>query len=222
MRAEVLSEEMLTEIWSPAKYDPEWKIAYLKDLQERCKLSHNLIGKWLCGLRSLKRFDLKVLRELEDQLESTTLRNTLREVTHRARFYNSGVPLARFAIDIERSPNPINPDLYTAENISASRDLIESLECAIRLDLEQLTTHGRVGLLLVSAAYYGGLMDIPQLHAFLQLDPSSVSWVSEIPEIRLHLPIRGQPEAEQRQWFPDPTTLAFLSRCAADLIEIRG
>jgi len=232
MRAHVLTDEMLSVVWSPAKHDPDWKGAYLLALQERCKRSSNNLGEWLCGKRTLRHFDLKDMRTLEshvgnqvasalDDLKGYTLRNTLREVTLRARAFNSDLPLARFAIEIQRPSNAINPDLYTAESLAASRELIESLERLIRLDLEQLNAHGRVGLLLLSAAYYGGLMDIPQLNALTQLDLSKIIWVSQIPETRLSLSIRGQPESEQRQWFPDPITLALLSRCASDLAENR-
>lgn len=232
MRAHALTDEMLSVIWSPAKHEPDWKGAYLLALQERCKLSANNLGEWLCGKRTLRHFALKDMRALEshvgnqveselEDLKGHTLRNTLREVTLRARVFNSDLPLARFAIEIQRPPNPINPDLYTADNLAASRELVESLGRAIRLDLEQLNAHGRVGVLLLSAVYYGGLMDIPQLNALIQLDLSKVIWVSQIPETRLNLSIRGQPESEQRQWFPDPTTLALLSRCAQSLAENR-
>lgn len=218
----MLSDEMLSVIWSPAKHDPEWKNSYLQVLQERCRFSANNVGEWLCGQRALRSFPLKQMRALENQLENSTLRNTLRDVTFRARQFNTSLPLARIAIEIQRPPNPINPDLYTPDNLSASRELIESLERLIRLDLEQLNAHGRVGLLLLSAAYLGGLLDIPQLNALIQLDPGRIAWISQIPEVRLSLSIRGQPAAEQRQWFPDPTTLALLSRCAQDLAESRS
>jgi integrase len=221
MNTSTLSDEMLSIIWSPEKYDPEGKKDYLLPLRECCVISGNGIGEWLCGKRSLRSFPLKEMRNLENQLKSPTLRNALRDVTSRAQRFNPSLPLARIAIETKRLPNPINPDLYTAENLSASRDLIESLGRMIRHDLEHLTAHGRVGLLLLSAAYYGGLMDIPQLSALIQVDPRQVIWLSGIPEFRLNLSIRGQPEAEKRQWFPDPITLALLSRCAPDLAEIR-
>ncbi len=221
MTISTLSEEMLSAIWSPEKYDPEWKSEFLQTLRERCRDSNNSIGEWLCGTRSLRNFPVQKMRELEDQLESSTLRNILREVTNRAHRFNPSLPLARIAIETRRPANPINPDLYTAENVLASRDVIDSLERAIRHDLEQLTPHCRVGLLLLSAAYYGALMDIPQLNALTRLDLSQIIWVSGIPEFRLRLSIRGQPEAESRQWFPDPMTLALLSRCAPDLSELR-
>lgn len=222
MKNSTLSDEMLSVVWSPEKYDPEWKNEYLLTLQERCKNSGNSIGEWLFGQRSLRSFPLKEMRNLENQLESPTLRNTLRDVTNRAQRFNPNLPLARIAIETQRLPNPINPDLYTAENLSANQDVIGSLERAIRHDLEQLTSHERVGLLLLSAAYYGGLMDIPQLNALTQLDPGQGIWISGVPEFRLRLAIRGQPEAESRQWFPDPVTLALLSRCAPELAEIKS
>ncbi|NRH29902.1 hypothetical protein [Pseudomonas sp. MS19] len=214
-----LSDEMLSVIWSPDKHDPEWKSGYLVTLQERCKDSGNSIGEWLCGLRSLCSFPIKEMQNLGSQLEDSTLRNTLVEVTRRAQSFNLSLPLAPIAIETQRRPNPINPDLYNSENLSASQDMVDSMARAIRRDLEQLTPHTRIGLLLLSAAYYGALMDIPQLTALTQLDLGQVIWISGIPEFRLRLSIRGQPEAENRQWFPDPITLSLLSRCTADLAD---
>lgn len=221
MNSSRLSDEMLSVVWSPEKHDPEWKNEYLLKLQERCKDSGNSIGEWLCGQRSLRNFPLREMQNLGSQLEGSTLRNTLREVTHRAQRFNPSLPLAQVAIETQRRPNPINPDLYNSENLSASQDMVDSLERAIRRDLEQLTPHERIGLLLLSASYYGALIDIPQLSALTQLDPGQVIWISGIPEFRLPLSIRGQPEAENRQWFPDPITLSLLSRCAPDLAENR-
>src|SRR5690606_20679341 len=65
------------------------------------------------------------------------------------------------------------------------------------------------------------LMDIPQVTALSQLDVGQIICISGIPEFRLTLSIRGQPEAESRQWFPDPITLALMSRGAPDLRELR-
>ncbi|NQD78579.1 hypothetical protein HP436_00095 [Pseudomonas sp. CrR14] len=222
MNSSRLSDEMLSVVWSPDKHDPEWKNGYLLKLQERCKDSGNSIGEWLCGQRSLRSFPIKEMQNLGYQLEDSTLRNTLLEVTRRAQRFNLSLPLAPIAIETQRRPNPINPDLYNSENLSASQDMVDSMGRAIRRDLEQLTPHARIGLLLLSAAYYGALMDIPQLNALTQLDPGQVIWISGIPELRLRLSIRGQPEAENRQWFPDPITLSLLSRCAADLAENRS
>ena len=154
------------------------------------------------------------MQNLENQLESSTLRNTLLDVTRRAQRFNPSLPLARIAIETQRRPNPINPDLYNSENLSASQDLVDSMGRAIRRDLDELTPHARIGLLLLSAAYYGALMDIPQLNALTQLDPGQVIWISGIPEFRLQLSIRGKPDAENRQWFPDPITLSLVAlRC---------
>lgn len=216
-----LSDEQLSVVWSPERHDPEWKRDYLTRLREVCSSSGNGVGEWLCGQRALRSFPVRELRALESRLDSATLRNTLREVTLRARAFNPSLPIARVAIEYQRAPNPINPDRYTAENLSASRALVESLETAIRSDLEAFSSHARVGLLLLSGAYYGGLLDIPQLNALARLEPGRIVWITGIPEVRLRLSIRGQPEAEQRQWFPDPTTLALLSRCAADLAGLR-
>lgn len=222
MIALTLSDEMLSVVWSPEKYDPEWKRAFLERLKEVCASSGNVIGTWLCGQRSLRKFSIKEMRLLENQLDSSTLRNTLRDVTLRARRFNPDVPIARVAIEVQRLPNPINPDLYSPQTLLASRTLVESLDLAIRLDLDEFTSHARVGLLLLSAAYFGGLMDIPQLRALTQLDLTNVCWVSGVLEVRLRLSIRGQQDAEHRQWFPDPITLALLSRCASDLNALRS
>jgi len=222
MNSSRLSDEMLSVIWSPEIHDPDWKNGYLLKLQERCKDSGNSIGEWLCGQRSLRSFPIKEMQNLGNKLEGSTLRNTLREVTYRAQRFNPSLPLAQIAIETQRRPNPINPDLYNSENLLASQDMVDSMGRAFRLDLDQLSPHERIGLLLLSAAYYSALMDIPQLNALTQLDPGQVIWISGIPEFRLRLSIRGQPEAENRQWFPDPITLSLLSRCAADLAENRS
>ncbi len=118
MNTSTLSDEMLSVVWSPEKYDSKWKNEYLLTLLERCKDSGNSIGEWLCGQRSLRSFPLKEMRNLENQLENPTLRNTLRDVTSRAQRFNPNLPLARIAIETQRLPNPINPDLYTAANLS--------------------------------------------------------------------------------------------------------
>lgn len=222
MTDQTLSDEMLSVIWAPLKHDPEWKLAYLLELQTRCKSSGNKIGEWLSGQLALRAFSVKEMRALEIQLESSTLQNTLRDVTLRAKQFFPTLPIARLAIDINRPPNPINPELYIAEHLAASRYLVTSLEVAIRRDIEEFSPQARVGLLMLSAAYYGDLLDIPQLSALIKLDPDKVGWISGIPEVRLHLSIRGQKDAELRQWFPDPTTMALLSRCGSDLAELRS
>lgn len=221
MTIQMLSDKMLSYIWAPDKHDPEWKSEALHALYECCKESNNVIGEWLCGRCSLKKFPVEKMLDLQNKLESTALRNALREVTIRARRYNPNFPLAHVAIEIRRPANPVNPELYTADNVSASRDLLAALELAIRRDFDELTPYSRVGLLLLSAAYYGALMDIPQLTALTELDPTNVIWACGIPEFRLRLAIRGQPDAEIRQWFPDPMTLALLCRCGSDLTALR-
>lgn len=222
MTALDLSDEMLSVVWSPEKHDPEWKYAFLQRLREVCASSDNVIGAWLCGQRALRKFSIKEMRLLESQLDSSTLRNTLRDVTIRARRFNPNLPIARVAIEVQRLPNPINPDLYSPHTLQASRALVESLDLAIRLDLDELTPHARVGILFLSAAYFGGLVDIPQLRALTLLELSRVRDIFGVPEARLRLSIRGQDDAEQRQWIPDPTTLALLSRCAPDLTALRS
>ena len=102
MNSSILSDEMLSVIWNPDKHDPEWKNGYLLTLQERCKDSGNSIGEWLCGQRSLRSFPIKEMQNLENQLESSTLRNTLLDVTRRAQRFNPSLPLARIAIETQR------------------------------------------------------------------------------------------------------------------------
>lgn len=118
MTISTLSDEMLSRIWSPEKHDPEWKNSCLQELQEHCRLSANNISEWLCGQRAMRNFPLKEMRALENQLENSALRNTLRDVTFRARQFNPNLPPARVAIEIQRPPNPLNPDIYTADNLS--------------------------------------------------------------------------------------------------------
>lgn len=142
-------------------------------------------------------------------------------MTIRVRKFRPDFPLARIAIEVHRAANPVNPDRYTTDSLRASRGLVEALELAIRRDVDGFTPEARVGLLLLSAAYYGGLLDIPQLEALARLSMKDIVWIAGIPETRLMLSIRGQPDAEQRQWFPDPTTLALMLRCESDLAGLR-
>ncbi|WP_280347563.1 hypothetical protein [Pseudomonas sp. BN414] len=221
MTVVTLTDEMLQLVWGPETYDKAWKAECLVELRDICETSGTKIGEWLCGRRSQARFSNEELRALEGQLESVALRNRLREVTIRVRKFRPDVPLARIAIEVHRAANPVNPDRYTTDSLQASRGLVEALKLAIRRDIECFTPEARVGLLLLSAAYYGGLLDIPQLEGLARLTLKDIVWIAGIPETRLVLSIRGQPDAEQRQWFPDPTTLALMVRCESDLAGLR-
>ena len=44
MNTSTLSDEMLSVVWSPEKYDSKWKNEYLLTLLERCKDSGNSIA----------------------------------------------------------------------------------------------------------------------------------------------------------------------------------
>jgi integrase len=99
---------------------------------------------------------------------------------------------------------------------------MEQLHKAFKLDPESLGTSERVGLLLLSAAYCGGLMDLNQLRALLRISLEDIDWLAGIPEIRLSLAIRRTDDAEYRQWFPDPGTLALLVRYTDDVCRARS
>ncbi|MFD2838676.1 hypothetical protein ACFS3C_25400 [Azotobacter vinelandii] len=158
------------------------------------------------------------VRDLEAQLGTNhALRNMLRTITQRLRRQIPGFPLARIAIAVERPANPINPDIYTAERLRRSRQLLNVLQQGLRLDLDSFRPEERIGLLLMSAAYGGGLMDIAQLNALVEVSLERIEWIAGIPELRLPLSIRGKVQAEHRQWFPDPATLALLTRCSDDM-----
>ena len=74
------------------------------------------------------------VRELEAQLGTNhTLRNVLRSITQRVRDQIPGFPLARIAIAVRRAANPINPDVYTAERIQRSSQLIHALQQGLKL-----------------------------------------------------------------------------------------
>ncbi len=133
------------------------------------------------------------VRELEARLGTNhTLRNVLRSITQRIRDQIPGFPLARIAIAIKRAANPINPDDYTVERIKRSGQLVQAVQLGLKLDLQALIREERIGLLLLSAAYSGGLLDVAQLNAMLGSSLDSIEWVAGIPEIRLPLSIRGQ------------------------------
>ncbi|VFT45554.1 Uncharacterised protein [Pseudomonas aeruginosa] len=194
--------------------------ALLKSIAEK---SGTAFGKWLLGECAISGISTTHVRELEAQLGTNhTLRNVLRSITQRVRDQIPGFPLARIAIAVRRAANPINPDVYTAERIQRSCQLIHALQQGLKLDIDALSTDERIGLLLMSAAYNGGLLDVAQLNAMLSTTPDSIDWVAGIPEIRLPLSIRGNAVAEFRQWFPDPATLALLIRCVDDVQKSTG
>ncbi|MBN0161705.1 hypothetical protein JTL55_34370, partial [Pseudomonas aeruginosa] len=127
------------------------------------------------------------------------LRNMLRSITRRVRSQLPGFPLARLAIAVERPANPINPDLYTAERLRLSRQLLQAMQDGFKRELDSLIPAERVGLFLMSASYGGGLMEVAQLNALVSVSPEQIDWLAGVPEIRLPLPIRGKAEAEYRQ-----------------------
>lgn len=223
MKLPRLNGQQVSVIWSARPHEPEWmpeKRTLLKSSAER---SGTAFAKWLLGECTIAEISTTDVRELEAQLGTDhTLRNVLRSITQRIRDQIPGFPLARIAIAIRRAANPINPDVYTAERIQRSGQLVQALKQGLKMDLDTLSREERIGLLLLSAAYNSGLLDVAQLNAMLGLSLDSIEWVAGIPEIRLPLSIRGNAVAEFRQWFPDPATLALLIRCADDVHKSIG
>ena len=217
-----LTEQQLEYLWTSAPHEPQWK------LQIRERLKSVLLGtgfplaKWLLGTSMMREVRAEHVREVEQYLgKEYVLRNMLRSITWRLRAQIPTFPLARIAIEVHRAPNPINPDIYTAEDLHRSRLILKSLQQGLKTNIEELNQEQRVGLLLMSAAYCGGLLDIAQLNALLDVSPDRIEWVAGIPEVRLSLSIRGNAQAEFRQWFPDPATLALLVRCSGDMQALR-
>lgn len=222
MNFERLNNQQSSAIWSPQLHEPSWMFEVRSRLKSTVEESGTPFGKWLLGECTMHGISTAHVRELEAQLGTDhTLRNVLRNITQRLRQQIPGFPLARIAIAIRRAANPINPDIYTTERIQFSHQLLHALQLGLRLDLDSRDSGERIGLLLLSAAYGGGLMDVAQLNAVLKVSLESIEWLAGIPEIRLPLSIRGKDEAEYRQWFPDPATLALLIRCADDVREMK-
>lgn len=218
-----LHDQQYGVIWSARPHEPEWMPEIRALLKSKAEESGTAFGKWLLGECAISGISTAHVRELEAQLGTNhTLRNLLRSITQQVRYQIPGFPLARIAIAVRRAANPINPDVYTAERIQRSRQLVNALQQGLKLDIDTLSTDERIGLLLMSAAYNGGLLDVAQLNAMLSTTPDSIEWVAGIPEIRLLLSIRGKVGAEFRQWFPDPATLALLIRCADDVEKSTG
>lgn len=217
-----LSEQQLEYLWSSAPHEPQWKW----QVRDRLKLvlgdSELPLARWLSGTSIMREVRLEDVREVEQHLgKDYVLRNMLRSITWRLRAQISTFPLARIAIEVHRAANPINPDIYTAEDLQRSSLILTSLQQGLRTNIEVLNQEQRIGLLLMSAAYGGGLLDTAQLKAMLGVTPKQIEWIAGIPEIRLSLSIRGNTQAEFRQWFPDPATLALLVRCSGDVQELR-
>lgn len=216
-----LDEQQVEYLWSAGTYESDWKAEVRDRLKARAEESEVPLGQWLLGKGSMHEVRVEHVRELEQQLgRDHTLRNMLRSVTQRLRRRIPGFPLARLAIAAERAANPINPDIYTAELLRRSCQLLASLQQGLRANVETLGSEERIGLLLLNAAYGGGLMDIAQLNALVEVTPERIEWLAGIPEIRLPLSIRGKSQAEYRQWFPDPATLALLVRCSDDMRDM--
>ncbi|MBA1210474.1 MULTISPECIES: tyrosine-type recombinase/integrase [Pseudomonas] len=213
-----LSEQEVEYLWSAEPYEPDWRGMVrerLRRIAEECGVP---LGQWLLGACAIRDITVEHVRELEAQLGTDqALRNMLRSITQRVRNHLPRFPLARLAIAVERPANPFNPDMYTAERLRLSRQLLRALQMGYRRDLESLHPPQRVGLLLMSAAYSGGLLDIAQLDALVSVPLERIEWLAGVPEVRLPLSLRGKREAEHRQWFPDPATLMLMFRCADDL-----
>lgn len=218
-----INDQQCGVIWSARPHEPEWMSEKRTLLKSTAEESGTPFGKWLLGECGMPEISTAKVRELEACLgKDHTLRNVLRSITQRVQDQIPGFPLARIAISVSRAANPINPDVYTADRIQRSRKLVNALQQGFRMDINELSTDERIGLLLMSAAYNGGLLDVAQLNALLSTTPDSIEWVAGIPEIRLPLSIRGKAAAEFRQWFPDPATLALLIRCADDVQKNSG
>ncbi|HGN2586520.1 TPA: hypothetical protein ACKR4O_006534, partial [Pseudomonas aeruginosa] len=213
-----LNDQQSSVIWSALLHEPEWMPEMRALLKSKAAESGTAFGRWLLSESGISGISKAHVREFEAWLGTNhTLRNVLRSITQRIRDQIPGFPLARIAIAIKRAANPINPDVYTAERIQRSGQLVQALQQGLKMDLDALSREERIGLLLLSAAYSGGLLDVAQLNAMLGSSLESIEWVAGIPEIRLPLSIRGKTGAEFRQWFPDPATLALLIRCADDV-----
>jgi hypothetical protein len=216
-----LKEEYLSYIWECSDTESEKLKQATKELRKICESSNTSLGMWLLGKISLRRVTNDELKELESHLQqSHDEQNALERVTQRLRKFLPGMPVAKMVIQHERDANPVNPESFSPEKLQQSAELLAALGRAYRSDLMQLSPRARVGLLLISAAYSGGLLDIPQLSALVRSTPAEIIWISAIPEVRLQLGIRGKSQIEYRQWFPDPVTLALIFRCASDLDSI--
>ncbi|MGV8863203.1 MAG: hypothetical protein ACOH2T_18810 [Pseudomonas sp.] len=220
MSSNRLSEQQVEYLWSPEVYEPQWK----SEVRDRLKLvigdAFFPLAKWLLGKSTIREVRVEHVRELEQQLgKDHALRNMLRSITQRLKGQIPKFPLARIAIEVQRAANPINPDIYTAQRLQRSSQLLKSLQQGLK-NVDVLEQEERIGLVLMSAAYGGGLMDIAQLRALVEITPERIEWIGGVPEIRLPLSIRGNAQAEYRQWFPDPATLALLIRCSDDLQDM--
>lgn len=223
MKLSRLNDQQCDVIWSARPHEPEWMSEQRALLKSKAETANTPFGKWLLGECEMPEISTANVRELEACLGTDhTLRNVLRGITQRVRDQIPGFPLARIAIAVRRAANPINPDIYTAERIKSSRQMVNALQQGLKLDIDELSTEERIGLLLMSAAYNGGLLDVAQLNALLSTTPENIDWIAGVPEIRLPLSIRGNTTAEFRQWFPDPATLALLIRCAGDVQKSAG
>ncbi|MCY1503441.1 hypothetical protein D9M68_375660 [compost metagenome] len=213
-----LDNQQVEYLWAAGDHEPDWRPELREHLKTIAEASGVPLGQWLLGKCSMREVSAEHVRDLEAQLGTNhALRNMLRTITQRLRRQIPGFPLARIAIAVERPANPINPDIYTAERLRRSRQLLNVLQQGLRLDLDSFRPEERIGLLLMSAAYGGGLMDIAQLNALVEVSLERIEWIAGIPELRLPLSIRGKVQAEHRQWFPDPATLALLTRCSDDM-----
>ena len=215
-----LSEEQYKWLWLEQRYEPQWKPEVRERVRKTLDHSGAELANWLLGKSALADVTVSAVRQLELVLATHTERNLLREITRRVRTNVPDFPLARIAIAIKRPANPINPDVYTSKQLHASEVLRRALTQGYKLklrELAELEVSERIGLLLLSAAYSGGLLDANQLEALTRLAANDIKWLAGTPEIRLSLSIDGDETAEFRQWMPDPATLALLVRYLEDL-----
>lgn len=213
-----LTEQQLDYLWSALPHEREWVGEVRAQLKNILDAAGPSLACWLLGSCGMREVRPEHVRELEALLgKSHTLRNQLRSLTQRVRAQLPGFPLASAAIPIIRPANPINPNVYTEKNLQLSNQLVNALNTAYRLDFNALSDLERIGFLLLSAAYQGGLMDIAQLQALLTSSFDEVEWMAGVPEVRLSLSVHGKPGAEHRQWFPDPGTLTIWYKCADSL-----
>ena len=131
-----LNDQQFAVIWSARPHEPEWMSEKRVLLKSTAGASGTQFGKWLLGECGMPEISTSSVRELEACLgKDHTLRNVLRSITQRVRDQIPGFPLARIAIAVRRAANPINPEIYTAERIKSSRELVNALQHGLKLEV---------------------------------------------------------------------------------------
>lgn len=221
-----LNEEQVEWLWSSRSGEKEEWSKARGELRQHISEAESDLGHWLLGRAPLASVTVEQVRALEAGLSTHLLRNALREITTRVQQNVPQCPLARVALRVERQPNPINPVDYSPDQVRRSHAVITGLQRGLRLPEDEiyptrlnfgLDTRARIGLLLLSAAYGGGLLDMEQLNALIKVKPQDINHMAGVPEVRLTLPVT-ETKSEYRQWFPDPATMALLT---ANLEEIQ-